>query len=71
MLIDGCKKGQSSNTISKRYRLTVDNEKESGVMGCALGPEWASAADISGALNVCYSFYVYKSYWLYRTVSVP
>uniref|UniRef100_A0A0R3RKN2 Pyridine nucleotide-disulfide oxidoreductase domain-containing protein 1 n=1 Tax=Elaeophora elaphi TaxID=1147741 RepID=A0A0R3RKN2_9BILA len=51
MLINGRRKGQSSNTVSKRYRFTVDNEKESDVMGCALGPEWASTADISGALN--------------------
>ncbi|MCP9261317.1 Pyridine nucleotide-disulfide oxidoreductase domain-containing protein 1 [Dirofilaria immitis] len=51
MLIYGYGKGQSNNATSKRYRFTVDNEKESGVLGCALGPEWASTADISGALN--------------------
>ncbi|CAG9533696.1 unnamed protein product [Cercopithifilaria johnstoni] len=51
MLINGQKKGQSSNTASKRYRFTVDSEKENGVIGCALGPQWASTADITGALN--------------------
>ncbi|VDO15699.1 unnamed protein product, partial [Brugia timori] len=42
---------KSNNTVPKRYRFTVENEGESGVVGCALGPEWASTADISGALS--------------------
>ncbi|KAM3719817.1 Pyridine nucleotide-disulfide oxidoreductase domain-containing protein [Dirofilaria immitis] len=60
MLIYGYGKGQSNNATSKRYRFTVDNEKESGVLGCALGPEWASTADISGALNDRRVHVIYK-----------
>ncbi|VIO93306.1 Pyridine nucleotide-disulphide oxidoreductase family protein [Brugia malayi] len=51
MLVHGWRKEKSNNTVPKRYRFTVENEGESGVVGCALGPEWASTADISGALS--------------------
>ncbi|VDN26362.1 unnamed protein product [Gongylonema pulchrum] len=52
MLLHGHSQPQPSNkTASKRYQITVDSDKETGITGCALGPEWASAADISGALN--------------------
>lgn len=39
---------------SKQYRITVedDGNTESGVAGCALGPDWAVGVDISGALKV-------------------
>ncbi|VDO47128.1 unnamed protein product [Onchocerca flexuosa] len=60
MLIYGYKKRQLSSTKPKRYRFTVDNEKENGVMGCALGPEWASTANISGSLSDRRVYVIYK-----------
>lgn len=66
MLVHGWRKEKSNNTVPKRYRFTVENEGESGVVGCALGPEWASTADISGALSVYYIFYIsYPSSLIY------
>lgn len=52
MLLYGDKQEQSNSATSKKYKITVDSNEGSGVAGCALGPEWATAVDISGALNV-------------------
>uniref|UniRef100_A0A915PTX3 Pyridine nucleotide-disulfide oxidoreductase domain-containing protein 1 n=1 Tax=Setaria digitata TaxID=48799 RepID=A0A915PTX3_9BILA len=51
LLTHSSKKDQTGNKTSKRYNFTVDNVKESNVSGCALGPEWATTADIVGALT--------------------
>ncbi|VDN02664.1 unnamed protein product [Thelazia callipaeda] len=51
LLVDGSKKVRINKGPTKRYRLTMSSDQESDVMGCALGPEWASGIDISGALN--------------------
>uniref|UniRef100_A0A183VBW5 Pyridine nucleotide-disulfide oxidoreductase domain-containing protein 1 n=1 Tax=Toxocara canis TaxID=6265 RepID=A0A183VBW5_TOXCA len=56
MLMDGHKPDTSSEhpAVSTRIRVTVENESHSSsaeMIGCALGPHWASHSDITGNLK--------------------
>lgn len=48
--------------VSKRYRIIVekDTDNKSEIAGCALGPDWASAFDISGSLKKRSVHVIYK-----------
>lgn len=56
MLRNGMQEKESAKKMTKRYRLTIDNDQNGDIMGSALGPDWSSTADISGSLDVCDNF---------------
>uniref|UniRef100_A0A915BDT3 Pyridine nucleotide-disulfide oxidoreductase domain-containing protein 1 n=1 Tax=Parascaris univalens TaxID=6257 RepID=A0A915BDT3_PARUN len=55
MLMDGHKpEAGGQPAISKRFKITIDKGSSTDggdLIGCALGPQWASYADITGSLK--------------------
>lgn len=62
MLMDGHKpEAGGQPAVSKRFRITVEKDSSTDggdLIGCALGPQWASYADITGSLKVMNRIFV-------------